>query len=125
RRRRTWALAAPFLVLALLALGKHTPLYALAFRVVPGWRTFRYPEKLVPFCALGLALAAGAGLQLVQSDEAVRRRSVLAFALTASACALLAALEVEVGLFSHLVATPLWHGRPPAASLARLGSNFV
>jgi hypothetical protein len=125
RSRRTWLLAAVSLTLALLALGKYTPLYALAFHFVPGWRTFRYPEKLVPFCALGVALAAGAGLHAVQSDDKTRQRATVVFGLTAIACAMLAILELKVRFFSRLVAAPLWHGTPPHAALDRLGSRFL
>ncbi len=122
--RRTWLLTAISATLALLALGRYTPLYALAFHFIPGWRTFRYPEKLVPFCTLGVALAAGAGLHAVQANERVRQRAVSVFVGAAILCGSLALLEWKLRWFSHLVAAPLWRGKPPQDALDRLGRAF-
>ncbi len=56
----------PFLiVLALasvtLALGKHTPIYPLLFRYVPGFGLFQAPARLIVGYALALPLLAGIG----------------------------------------------------------------
>lgn len=76
--RRLWAGLAVLSVLVVLALGKHAGLYALMHRLAPLWENFRYPEKLLPFVLLGLALLAGAGFEVVQRDAAHRRTAVFA-----------------------------------------------
>ncbi len=49
RRPRRWMLALAALTLTLLAMGAFSPvpLYRLALAVLPVWRRFRYPERLV------------------------------------------------------------------------------
>jgi hypothetical protein len=68
---RTLALCTALLVL--LALGKHAFVDALAYRLVPFFHAFRYPEKWMAYVSLGLALGAAAGLQAVLAGHRVRR----------------------------------------------------
>ena len=42
-----------------LALGRYGGLYRLAFTVLPVWRAFRYPEKLLPLVQMLLAVVSG------------------------------------------------------------------
>jgi len=65
RRRLTLLALAAFL----LALGRHTPLYAAATSLVPPLRITRYPIKFAVLSAFGWALLAATGV------EAWRRRS--------------------------------------------------
>ncbi|HUE29651.1 MAG TPA: YfhO family protein, partial [Verrucomicrobiae bacterium] len=122
---RTWVLATCTVVVALLALGKHAPVYGLLFRLVPPWRAFRYPEKLAPYVAFGLALGAAAGLHAAQSDDRVRRRAAVALGAATTACVALVVLERAGGVFSQLLVPALWHGVPPREALARLSTAFV
>jgi len=57
-RRRERALAAVAAVALVVAFGRHTPLWPIWYRFVPGARLFRYPEKylvVVTLCACALA----------------------------------------------------------------------
>lgn len=47
----------------LLALGSHTPLYGLAYRLLPGLGWMRTPARLWFFVTLGLAILAAYGLE--------------------------------------------------------------
>ena len=91
RRLARLALAVALAVL-LLVLGKHLPFYRWVHALVPPWRPFRYPVKLMPFVALGVALAAGAGAESLRSP---RRRPGLAAAVGASAAVLLVLAGAE------------------------------
>jgi len=61
----------PYALLAatalLLSLGTYGGVYALAYKYVPLWHSFRYPEKLMPFTLVGVAILAGAGLDAVRT----------------------------------------------------------
>ena len=123
--RRTWLVVSAALVVLLLALGKYTPLYGLAFAVVPGWRAFRYPEKLVPFVTLGIALGAGAGLDALQDQVRMRSSAFRAIALGAVVCLAGLVLEWWTGLFSRHLLPALWNGSPDGLALDRLGIRFT
>lgn len=85
-RGRTAAIYAGVALLALLlALGPSAGLYSLAWRFLPGWASYRYPEKLMPFALMGLSALAGLGV-----GELSPRRRV--FAVLLGATALLGAL---------------------------------
>ena len=74
-RRSDLALAALAAVALVVAFGRHTPLFAAWYRLVPGARLFRYPEKYLLVTTLcGTALAA-AGLARVAAQP---RRSLVA-----------------------------------------------
>jgi hypothetical protein len=59
-----WGLAA--LVAYGLVLGRETPLYRIAFHLVPGLDTFRFPTRFLFVVELALAILGGLGLTLVQ-----------------------------------------------------------
>jgi hypothetical protein len=62
-RGRTAAIYVGVALLALLlALGPSAGLYSLAWRFLPGWASYRYPEKLMPFALMGLAALASLGV---------------------------------------------------------------
>jgi hypothetical protein len=56
---------------ALVALGRHTPLFWLYLHL-PGGAMFRLPERLFVFTALGLALLAGFGVDALAHDRRAR-----------------------------------------------------
>lgn len=125
RERWVWLHGASLVVLGWLSMGRFGGLYGVVFDLLPVWRSFRYPVKLVPFVALGLALAAGLGLEVILRDEARRRRARSAFALSALGAMVLAASEWLGHLFSAKLIPALWNGTPPPAELARLGHEWV
>jgi hypothetical protein len=124
RGRSSWWMVAAALGFLLLALGKHLPLYAGVYKLVPLWRPFRYPEKLLPYFLFLCALGAGAGLAIIQSHSLVRRRLGLAALGVAVLCGVLALLEGQFQLYSGGVLAPRWPGGE-AQTLALLGDNFV
>ncbi|MCO6456777.1 MAG: YfhO family protein [Pirellulaceae bacterium] len=69
------------LVLALLiALGNHTPVFGIAYRLLPGLSLFRVPSRVLYLASFAIALLAGIGLDqllaLARGLTAGRRRSV-------------------------------------------------
>lgn len=84
-RRRVGVVYGTLTLLGLwLALGEHGGLYALLLRL-PLWGAFRYPEKLLPFAILGLAVLAGMG-----TGALIRAGRALALALGSAGLALVA-----------------------------------
>lgn len=90
----------------ILALGAHTPLYRLLWKVLPFFDSFRGTTKFATLIGLFLAVLAGLGLEAL-----VRRRSI-GRSLGAAALALalvLAVGAVGVGLAARDTSlTPLW-----------------
>lgn len=58
----------------LLALGRHTPLYALLHHFVPPFGSLRYPEKFVLLVAAALAFAAALTLERWLTEREAGRR---------------------------------------------------
>jgi hypothetical protein len=56
----------------ILAMGDHTPLYPLLFRYVPGFGLFQAPARLVIGYALGMALLAGIGADILRLSPRTR-----------------------------------------------------
>jgi hypothetical protein len=106
-------------VSALLALGRHTPLYALYFKL-PTADWFRGPNRFFVLTTLGLAMLAGCGVDAL-SRERVGRKALLIF--LATALVLAAAVSVLLRSASEqvtIVAQQLGGGAalPGATSLA-------
>ena len=120
RRGRFLQLGALLLLLA--AAGEVFGLQGLLFRLVPGFRLFRYAEKLMAFASLLLALAAAAG-----ADAAFASRA-RAFALAALAGLGAAAAWLAAALIArHPSALAPWlashgntHATRPALQLLEL-----
>lgn len=82
-----WGLAA--LVAYGLVLGRDTPLYRMAFHLVPGLDTFRFPTRFLFVVELALAILGGFGLTLVEefvarkvpAEEVGKRISIMVGAL--------------------------------------------
>ncbi|WNG19651.1 YfhO family protein [Cystobacter fuscus] len=125
RRPLTVLLTAAALGVLLLALGKHAALYAWVFEWVPPWRSFRYPEKLMPFVTFALAMAAGVGFEWLER-ESVARRWVggLAGGLGALVLAV-GGLEWSHQVFSIGWLTGFWEGTPWPEAQQRIGGQFV
>jgi len=58
----------------LLAFGRYTPFYTIAYYVIPGLRRFRYPEKYLALFSLGIAGLAGLGTQQFLENDPPGRR---------------------------------------------------
>jgi hypothetical protein len=82
---RLWA--AIGLVGFVLALGRNTPLFGLAFRFIPGMNYFRFPSRFLLFTEIAVALLASVGLAATLQAVPVRARRAVAasvLALTAA-----------------------------------------
>ncbi|MCP4643335.1 MAG: YfhO family protein [bacterium] len=86
KRARRFA-AVMVAVLAVAAMGRYTPVFRLLYAVVPGFRVFRSPSKLMFPATLFAALLAGAGLDALRRNPAKRAWVV---ATVVAACCLLA-----------------------------------
>lgn len=65
----------------LVSYGDNGPIYALVYRLLPGWNLFRGQERAAYLVALGIALCAGIGASLLESlHPVVRRRIALVWA---------------------------------------------
>lgn len=114
-RGRTAAIYAGLALLALLlALGPSAGLYSLAWRHLPGWASYRYPEKLMPFALMGLAALAGIG-----AGELSPRRRV--FAVLLGATALSGALAAAGDRIAAAGLLDPQGGSPSGASAEALG----
>jgi hypothetical protein len=123
RSRTAWLMAAAATFLLLLALGRFGGLYQLVYQVVPPWRAFRTPEKLIPFFVLALALAAGFGLRATLESERVRRGVSHVFWGAAGVSLVFFGLERGARLYSRLLAA-LWRGEPSEVAVTTLGALF-
>jgi hypothetical protein len=94
KERRVYFLAAALAVSVLLSLGKHTPLYELAYRVLPVFGKFRYPTKAFFLCSFAFAALGAYGMQYMlgtNSEHPVResaRRFVRWYIIAVMAAAL-------------------------------------
>jgi hypothetical protein len=77
--RRDRALAAVAVVALLIAFGRHAPFFTPFFKLVPGARLFRYPEKYLLVTTITVCALAARGLPLVAARP--RRALVVGGAL--------------------------------------------
>lgn len=124
RRWRAWALAGACAWVLAMCLGDALPVYGWVYRLVPFWRPFRYPEKLVPLLSLGLAVAAGLGWKQCLSPRGRSRAVVVTGALLALPCAGLALAEGLGRLWSQHWLRARWPDIPGPA-LEGLSGNVV
>lgn len=68
RDRGIRCLALLTLAITFLALGENSPLYWLAYNIVPGFSLFRAPARLLFYAILPLALLAGLGLTRAEQN---------------------------------------------------------
>ncbi len=125
RSWRAWWLIVCGSVLLLLILGKFIGLYALLFRLLPLWRGFRYPEKMLPYFLFLLAVAAAVGLEFAFRNPKLRHRLAVVLAIAGAVSLLLFGFEAVVSLFSHRILAPLWAGTPSPEALGRLHRAFL
>ncbi|GMT98899.1 hypothetical protein KH5H1_30180 [Corallococcus caeni] len=121
--RRQAPFVAAWSALLALALGSALPFYALLYRVLPLWRPFRYPEKLVVHLSLGLALLAGFGWKAVVASPERMRWTARAAGVLAGLLALVAIAERTAGAWSHAFVLARWP-QVPAPTLDTLSHAF-
>ncbi len=83
RRHRYWVRALGILLILsiLLAIGRHSPIFALYFQYLPAARYFRYPAKIFGLAAAILPLIAAAGLDAWRSKPSSRLPGILVLIL--------------------------------------------
>lgn len=94
RERSLWLILAAAGLL--LALGRHTPVYRLAFHALEPLRAFRYPEKFALLFAVGLPFLSAAGLDRWRAGPGEAGRLASAFFVAAVGYGLLALLLFRV-----------------------------
>ncbi|NOK18051.1 YfhO family protein [Corallococcus carmarthensis] len=121
---RAWVLAGAWMLLLALSLGEALPVYGWVYQLVPFWRPFRYPEKLVPLVSLGLAAAAGLGWKRCLGPGGSPRAVIWTGVLVALPCAALALAEGLGGAWSQHWLRARWPDIPGPA-LQGLSGNVV
>ncbi|MCP3102939.1 YfhO family protein [Myxococcus sp. K15C18031901] len=123
--KQAWVWVGAWLLVLGLSLGASTPLYGAAYALLPPWRVFRYPSKLVPFLALGVVFVAALGWRaLVQDGDVARPRLRRAAGALTVGCLLLAVAEGTGQVFTQGLLVPRWPDMPPEV-VALLSSRFV
>lgn len=127
-RRRTPAKAALVMTLLgyLFVLGRATPVYHLAYLLIPGISMFRFPTRFLIVVELGIALLAAIGLRRLTDD--LRRRWPEPSPFPAAIAFVLIAVTV-VDLSFHqprqnpIVPAATWLAPPPSVDLVRNGAS--
>jgi hypothetical protein len=104
-----------------LVLGSATPLFRIAFGIVPGLSTFRFPTRFLFIVELALALLGGLGLTALQGQLARRlHRGGLALVAPLVAAALSAGTAADLVYHNRrqnpLVDAGRWLARPGSAA---------
>lgn len=122
RRRPVVAFTIAMTLLAyLFVLGAATPVYRLAYLLVPGIKLFRFPTRFLFVVELGLALLGAIGLTRLRTD--LQQRAATARIAGTLAMALCAATVLD--LFIHqprqnpTVAARDWLAPPPSIDVIR------
>ncbi len=89
-------LAAAALIALVVGFGRFTPLYALMYHAVPGFKSFRSPATFYCVTSLAVAMLTGFGLRAM-----LHRRGVPFVMLGAAIAAPLAASALAIGLRVH------------------------
>jgi hypothetical protein len=116
-----WFCAGTAVGALLLALGSYTPLYRVAYEVVPGYANFRDPARHLLLVSLVLAPLAGRGAEQVLRERAWRALLVLLAAVGLATAALAMVLTLGADTLAPVVvpwldAHGLWY--PPAELVA-------
>lgn len=103
-RRSNLILLALGILFLWLSMGAFGGLYGVAYRFIPLWSAFRFPEKLVLPASLPLVLLAGRGFTAVSAlEERPRRKALLISAI---------GIAIPAALSGTLIWAPLsapWH----------------
>jgi len=116
------------LLALLLAAGRYTPFFTVAYHLVPGLRLFRFPEKYLALFSLGIAALAGIGThQFLESPPAgprLRRAARIGLRVMTLAAILGWILQqpLESGVARLIQHSPAAEVGPAAATEALLGA---
>jgi len=97
-RRHRRGLVAAMVVGALVALGRHTPVYEAAVAALPPLRALRFPAKAMTLVAFAWALLAGMGFEAWRGPEARERSFRLRVLVPIAALTLAAGLTLTLAL---------------------------
>jgi hypothetical protein len=110
------------LIAFLFVLGRYTPVYRIAYEVLPGLSVFRGPTRFLFVVDIGLALLAGVGLtRLIEDGVRSLRRGSRIPAATASAVCLLTVLDLTFhqARRNPMVQASEWLAPPPSVAAIR------
>ncbi len=82
KRRFAWSVA---IAMAVIALGSHTPLYAVLYRILPIFGRFRVPGRYFVGAAPLIAIMAGLGFDHMREDSRIAKRMAIGCAVAALA----------------------------------------
>ena len=113
------------LVAYFLVLGRATPVYRLAYELLPGLKLFRFPTRFLIVVELGIALLGAVGLTRLRADLARRWKppSRIPQAIALALCA-----GTALDLFIHqprqnpMVPAQPWLAPPPAVQRIQAGT---
>ncbi len=113
--------AATGLAAYLLVLGRATPLYRLAFDIIPGMSTFRFPTRFLFIVELALALLGGLGFTVLEEYLDGRKRPGkrrLFGPIVVTAVCVISAVDLiyHNGRQNPLADAGRWLARPASAS---------
>ena len=125
RRGSTLFLVAMTLVAYLFVLGPATPVYKVAYLLIPGLKLFRFPTRFLIVVELGLAVLAAIGLTRLRSD--LQRRLGDASAVPAAVAVAICAATVGDLWFHQPRQNPMvpareWLSPPPSVEAVRTGT---
>jgi hypothetical protein len=109
----------------LFVLGNATPVFLVAYLVLPGMKLFRFPTRFLIVVELGLALLAAFGLMRLRADL---ERSAKMSARLARGVALAVCFATAMDLFIHqprqnpMVPANAWLAPPRAVDIVHAGS---
>ena len=93
-------------IAALLALGRHVPVWSLLYAGIPSWRAIRHPERFTILLAFALAVLAAGELDAVLSGDGAARRRAALWLVGAAGLAALAGVTVLAS--SHWSGAKAW-----------------
>lgn len=109
------------IVAMLFVLGRATPVYHVAYLLIPGLKMFRFPTRFLIVVELGLALLAAFGLTRLRQDLAARARA--ATVVPVAICALTAIdLAVHQPRQNPMVPAAEWLAPPRAVEIVHADS---
>src|SRR5262249_31269270 len=120
RRRDASFLTALTLVGYLFVLGRATPVFRVAYLLVPGMSMFRFPTRFLVVVELGLALLAALGLARLRDDlqRGLKLPARAAIGVCAGLCAVTALdLSVHQPRQNPMVPASTWLAAPETARL--------